>query len=225
MTQIIKDFGKGRVVSFLFERGSAPLLQHEIIEKFSAQHRVLFIETDTLTHGNWLEESNKVQQLLESLEIRQSSFVGIKDASSIALFLALEEQKFVRTLTLIEPTCAPHPTLISKCIHWIEEKLPLGLPLRPFQSGFDASAFLHRVRCPVVCVTYRSTSAFVREQVQMMTERLPTAWSVELSEDGSDQLYSLIIDMQTVPVKCPQKKRLIKMGASIQDQSATMPQV
>lgn len=222
MTQIIKDFGKGRVVSFLFERGSAPLLKPEIIDKFSAQHRVLFIETDILSNDNWLEESNKVQQLLENLEIRQSSFVGIKDASSIALFTALEEQKFVRTLTLIEPTCSPHPTLLSKCVQWIEEKLPLGLPLRPFQSGFDASAFLHRVRCPVVCITYASTSSFVREQVQMMTERLPTAWSVELSENDNEQLFSLIIDMQTVPVKCPQKKRNTKTTTLTQEQAVSI---
>lgn len=207
MLRVERDEGKGRTLVFLHEeRLESP---QDALQHLSAQNRLIHLVTKDVTPTNWEQISNAVSEVFENKQLRQVSFVCLEHASVIALHRSLDEGKFVRSLVLYHPISSPHPNWATRAAEYIEEKLPLGLPLRTLQPGFHAPSFLHRVRCPTVVLLREHASTQISEQAHMMAQSIPTAWLVTMGQQ--ENLYSkieeVVEDMSAVPVKCPQKVR------------------
>ena len=208
--RVERDEGKGRTLVFLHEERCS--FSSEALAHLSARNRLIHLVTEDVTPQNWEELSNAVSKVFEERELRQVSFVCLEHASVIALHRSLDEGKFVRSLVLYHPICSPHPNAISRAVEWIEEKLPLGLPLRALQAGFHAPSFLHRVRCPTVILLKDSATEYVREQAHKLSHSIPTAWLVSMSDQDilEKTIGTIVEEMAEVPVKCPQKNESIQ---------------
>lgn len=192
----------------LVERGAPP----DIAEGASALYasmglrtRALLIEMDPITPANWVVALKGLRALLESQGVRQCSFIAYGAVASVVVAYYLEDPKAVRTLALINMTARPHPTRTTRFVDWLEELLPLGLPLRIEAEGFDAKPLLHRLRCPTLLVTTPHASAYMREQAEEICRRIPTAWHTALDHNDVEALAALVLSFYEVPARCPQK--------------------
>ena len=202
----IKDAGKGRAFVIVYESEIYKRMAELLSEEISASTRCLLLRSSEITDFNWREASAELQNFLLQKSLRQASFVAFAAASSLVMHMALCDLKQVRSLTLIDACTRPHPTLAQRFIDRVESFLPLGLPLRSKDKGFDAKAFLQRLRCPILVLVSSNAGLYARSQAEIFKKGLPTAWSLELgSANQSQELKELILDFQKVPAKCPQK--------------------
>ena len=91
----------------------------------------------------------------------------------------------------------------------IEQYLPLGLPFRTLNSGFDCKPFLQRIRCPVMLLSSREAGLYLKSEFQVFLKELPSAWGQVLTSEKQHADYSaevarLIQEFQDIPAKCPQ---------------------
>ena len=204
--RVLRDEGKGRPFGFVCEDASHAALVGQAFDALAKKTRVLLIELGPITDTNWSTLTQELRDLLTRLSVRQISFVCFGSAGTIVQNVCLVDLKLVRSIVFIDATTRPHPTFWSKTIDALEEKLPLGLPLRLRSVGFDGNSFLQRIRCPALVVTSPHASTYEKRQAKVLGEKLPTAWLAELAEPGAvEQLNSMILDFQQIPAKCPQK--------------------
>lgn len=201
-----QDIGTGRAFTFIFEEENYYDLVAPTIEKLNSSSRILIFLIPKVTETNWQKISEDLLKKFVELKIRQTSIVGIGEATSVSQNIALRENKLIRSLILIDPTTRAHPKKIDKFISKIEEFLPLGLPLRKNFMGFDSKPFLQRLRCPCLILTTNRASPYIRLQSELIAKRVPTAWLKDLKEENfSTRLIQLIEEFEQVPAKCPQK--------------------
>lgn len=205
--------GKGRTVVLLTEQRSAYAELRTRVERAAiANQRVISFQLPLINDQNWNEITEALQNSFDREGLRQISLIGFGDAAVVAQSTTLKNLRgnrsvSIRSLMVIDGVCHAHATWWLKVIGRIEKSLPLGLPFRNNERGFDSKPFLQRIRCPVlVATTWRATS-YEREQAELMCKRLPTAWRLELSEEReTDQIVEEFLVFREVPVKCPQKK-------------------
>lgn len=206
--KIKADSGTGRSFCFLAEAGKSSELAEKITKCSDSESRKIIFEIPQISDNNWKEISSAIIAELSNLKIRQTSFVGISSAGSIAQNLVLNQPKLVRTLVLIDSSSRPHPDRASNFIDWLESHLPLGLPLRKKTSGFDSKPFLQRLRCPTLVITTKLADEHIRSESNIILSRAPSAWKAEISSDSPEQeLADLIKKLEDVPAKCPQKNK------------------
>ncbi len=199
------DEGQGRTVCLIREGARDADLSQRLYNELKQRSRALLIELPVLDDNNWEFVTEQLRSAITEAAVRQASFIAYGPAATVVLNLYLKEPKVVRTVALLDAACRPHPSYISRAVDWIEERLPLGLPLRLRTAGFDAKPFLHRIRCPVLVLTSPLASPFLCAQAREMSARLPTAWHVELGETDATHLDELLLLFYDVPAKCPQK--------------------
>ena len=169
---------------------------------------MVVLETDPITDNNWLEVVQGFEQALQKLSVRQCALVGFGAAGALVQYLVLTSPKLVRSIILVDSAFRPHPTSFSRFVDRIENALPLGLPLRAPERGFDAKPFAQRIRCPALIVLTDNVSPFIHSQAHELARRIPSAWVVSLgSPDQVTQFGELLDAFEGVPVKCPQKNR------------------
>ena len=156
---VVSDSGSGRPFVLLIEKGDSEPAPRQLVEALQSRTRALLIEAPPILDSGWEEQSAAFGQFLASNGIRQASFVTFGACGSLVQALALREPKLVRTIVFINAATRSHPSAITKFIDRVEHALPLGLPLRLRESGFDAKPFLQRIRCPVLVVTSAKASA------------------------------------------------------------------
>jgi hypothetical protein len=206
---VVFEKGQGRSFVFVAEADDrANVLLDASLELLAAQARVVVIHTARIDAENWQRAADSFTALLQSKGIRLASFVALHAATALVINLSLHELKSVRTLTLIDATTRPHPGVRTRVIDWVENALPLGLPLRTQDRGFNALPFLHRLRCPVLILTTAHASQFERAEARILENGLPTAWYHELSDAAPTELADLISKFQQIPAKCPQRSRV-----------------
>lgn len=203
---VIAERGKGRPYVILRERSQFEDAAVHLFEALSEKTRVVHLETGIINDSNWSQVGDEFLTVLNSLSLKQASFVVFGASSSIVQHLCLLAPRMVRTVVFIDATTRPHPTLFSRFIDRVERTLPLGLPLRSSIRGFDAKPFLQRIRCPALVVTSLQASAHLQSEAAVMVSSLPTSWHIDLSKGtGNLTLEQLVLDFQDVPAKCPQK--------------------
>ena len=204
--RVLADAGKGRVVCLLQERGSYHGFASTLARDFEKNARVVWVETDVIDTVSWLSISEELRAVFLSKAIRQASIVGLGAAGTLLQRLCLTEPKLVRTAVFVDAATRAHPSKASRMVDWLEEHLPLGLPLRLRQEGFDGKPFLQRIRCPSLVVTTALADDYLHSQAQALASHLPTAWRLRLSSPGEeDQLMQAVLDFYDVAARCPQK--------------------
>lgn len=169
--------------------------------------KCLIIETGMVRADNWKVLTSDLKNVMREQGIRQTSIVAIGAAGTLALNMCLLDAKLVRVVALIDSAMRPHSTLLTRCADWLEQFLPLGLPLRLRTSDFDARSLMQRVRCPVLLVTTPQASEYLLQQSREMSLRFPTAWQVELSEQAYEsKLSEIIVEFYEVPARAPQRR-------------------
>lgn len=202
------EAGKGRAFVLLHAKGTYSSFVESITELLAAKARVLVLEFRNLTDSNWEALAEEFTALLDQQKVRQASFIGFGDAGVLVQNLCLHNIKRVRTAIYVDSITRSAPTAFSNFIDSLERKLPLGLPLRLSTSGFDGKPFLQRLRCPSLVVTTHQASSYQLAEAHLLTQNLPTSWSVSLGGSNSErQFVEAVFAFQDVPAKCPQKAR------------------
>ena len=201
---ITSETGTGRAVVVLVENVSDLNSGADITSALTSGRKIM-VTLPKIGDDTWQEISAATQKLFDDNRIRQPTLIGIAAASTIALHRVLSEPKSVRALVLLNPTTRAHPSAWHQRLDALEAALPLGLPFRLEDRGFDARPYLHRIRCPVIVITTKGTSSYELEMAEEISARTPTAWHRHLAgnSDNAD-IAAAIAEIQDVPVKCPQ---------------------
>ena len=208
---ILSDAGSGRPFVLLHELGDSVEAPRSLAAALQQRTRAILIQTPRISDSGWEEQSAAFGEFLSNgifsgRGTRQASFVTFGACGSLVQSLALQELKSVRTIVFIDAATRAHPSDFTKLVDRIEHALPLGLPLRLKQTGFDAKPFLQRIRCPVLVVTSPAATPFQLAEAEVLEAGLPTAWRIQLPAAGEPSaLASLVLDFQEIPAKCPQK--------------------
>lgn len=193
---------------FLHERGSYRDFIDQAAVVLAARVRLVVIEVESIDHQNWSAFADLVVEQLRKLDIRQCALVGFAAAGSLVQYVALTFPKMVRLVTLVDSSFRPHPGRMVRLIDRLEAILPLGLPLRSREQGFDAKPFSQRIRCPALIVLSEKASHFIQTQAHEIARRIPSAWVVTLEQSRPVDCFCDLLDtFEKVPVKCPQKNR------------------
>lgn len=203
---VLTDKGSGRPYVMLHEGSTPHIPTANLTESLASSSRLIQIATPFIDDRNWEHIVEQLLQIFNQLSIRHASFISFGACCSLVQAVALKEPKSVRSIIFIDASTRAHPSRLSRLIDHIERSLPLGLPLRLGQSGFDAKPFLQRIRCPVMIVTSAVATAYQRSEALVLESALPTAWATDLYNDPeASELVDLVSNFQKVPAKCPQK--------------------
>lgn len=203
---LVTEGGVGRPLVLLCEAHTSLGDARGVYDYVAAKTRSLLVRTPAITDRSWRDLSARLPVFLKHHGVRQASFVAFRGASALLQNLCLAEPRLVRTAVFVHGAARPHPSRFSRLVDRVEGALPLGLPLRLAERGFDGRAFLQRIRCPALVVTPAAATAAERREATEMVTRMPTAWLVELSAtDGAAQVGDLMLEFRDVPARCPQK--------------------
>lgn len=204
--QVTSDCGTGRPFIIVFENGPYEAFANQVAHSLAQRTRVLMVMVPQVQSENWSRISSDFFELIQKQGIRQASFISLGSASVVVQNLCLHDMRVVRALVLVDATSRPHPTFYSRTLDKIERLLPLGLPFRQRQRGFDAMPYLQRLRCPVLVVSTDAASDYVRAQASVLDAKLPTSWLFTVTgEHQAESLAEAVVDFQEVPARCPQK--------------------
>ena len=207
--KVLSDQGSGRVFIALLDDLAYLPLARSVAEQIAEKGRALVVLSAPVGDSSWESLSESLSQATEENGIRQASVVGFAAGATLAQNLALARPKLVRTLAVVDATSRPHPTRWERCIDWLEEKLPFGLPLRLGGNGFNIKSYVHRLRAPLLVVGTSRASQFVLDELRCLAELAPTAWRVMLCETAKESeaaaLTSTLLSFYDTPAKCPQK--------------------
>lgn len=158
------------------------------------------------------EFTNSLAAVCEVEKLKRLSLLGLGVGAALVQAFAIENQRLVRRVVLVNGTTRLAPSHITRLIDLIERRLPLGLPLRPLSRAFDSRPQLHRLRCPVLVVLSPDASAFERTQAEILSQTIPNCWLEVLrdrfdhhSEILSTELEKLLEEFGGVATKKPQK--------------------
>ena len=200
--EIVHQSGQGAPLILLFESEESELAT-AVIEQLDYACHLIAVRTPQINGENWEKLTTDLQELLRTHAIRQASFVVFGDAGAIVQNLALKSLKTIRRMVLVDGVTRPHSTWRGKLIDWIEEHLPLGLPLRKVGGMFDSRPFLQRMRCPVLLISVGDGSSSKATESAYLARHLPTAWFV--NSQGASEIAKEIVRFQEVAAKRPQK--------------------
>lgn len=205
---VLSDQGSGRTFITIVDDEAYLPFARAVVDTLSAKARSVLLMSSAVTAASWESLSEALNGTLATLNVRQASVVGMGAGAALAQNLALSHPKTIRSLAIVDSSSRPHPTRWERCVDWIEEHLPFGLPLRLGSSGFNVKAYVHRLRCPLLVIVTSRASAFIREELHSLASRAPTAWKVALSGPVEAQIADLseaLLTFQDTPAKCPQK--------------------
>jgi hypothetical protein len=154
------------------------------------------------------EAARNVITLLEKIEVRQATVIGVGNCGAVAISIALAERKRVRRLVLVDTPVRPQIKKIERIFSWIEARLPLGLPFRSQSEGFDARSYLQRIRCPTLVITTSEASSDIKSQALHESRALATAWFKEIAGPGI--FIDILTEFIDIPAKRPQKNRSVR---------------
>lgn len=197
------EAGEGRAYLVLYDDERYTQFVHRLFERLAGRARALCIRLPLVNETNWREVSEEVLELAaKRCELRQFSLIGFRSAAAVAQNVTLRHPKSVRSLVLVDARSRPHPSLRLRLIASLERRLPLGLPFRRRQPGFDGQPFLQRLRCPTL-VAITGTADHGGDEGPMLHRRIPASWLVHCPDP--DALADSIAQFQEIPAKRPQK--------------------
>lgn len=212
--RLLNDLGKnGEALLLIPDRKDFSLFDSgcALLESIQLQEK-LFAVFEYPENGTELRAfARDLYSSLSDMNIRWAYVVGVGEGSCVAQALAIEVNKFVRRLALLNPMTRLKPSILSSWIDSIESRIPCGLPARKLGDDFDSRAEIHRVHCPTLVLTSSDIDTFDATQANFLAERIPNSWKGEISASASDanSLYSGLFNevqkFSEVRAKYPQK--------------------
>lgn len=199
------DEGRGRAFVLLREQGNYQHLRDVLLAGEQAAGRIVALSSDKVTASNWEIMSSAFAEECDRLSIRQGLFAGCGDAATLIMHLALHDPRRVRLMVLIDATTRPHPSSFERALASLESHLPMGLPFKSKEVGFDARSYLQRIRCPVLVLTTSKATSYHIEEARILADTLPTAWYLQIESGAEDSIAGIVQEFQAVPARCPQK--------------------
>jgi len=212
--RLLSDSGKsGEVILLIPDRKNFCLFNSgsTFLESVSVKEK-LFVVFEYPESGTELRAfARDLYARLSEMNVRWAYVVGVGDGGCVAQALAIEVNKFVRRLALINPKTRLKPSILSCLMDSIESKIPCGLPTRKLGDDFDSRAEIHRVHCPTLVLTTSDIDTYDVAQANFLAERIPNSWKGEIACSASDTtcLYSSLFceveKFSEVRAKYPQK--------------------
>ena len=154
-------------------------------------------------------------QLVEKLEVdkaKRLTVIGIGRGTLLAHAVAVTAPGLVRRVALVDPYLRTPTTSWERIVASIERVVPFGLPFRKIRREFDMQPFAHRLRAPSLLLSSPTATAFQREQIEYMHNRVPNC-RVQLlrqpllTDTGAIgmELSKIFRDFVAVPAKRSQK--------------------
>lgn len=212
-TKILEElFSQGQGQAIFCIRPLDQYLEYDQIlsELPTLENRVIVNAANT---SNFVNVAEALVSRLSELKIRQANFIGFGSAGLLIQYLALSNPKIVRRAILVDPSTRCNltagPSKKDRFIDWLEQRLPLGLPLRMQSRDFDSRAFLQRIRCPVLILNHETSPQYIKEQVKLLAQSIPTSWVKEIptnkhsANKQTEHFLSLIHDFQQVVARAP----------------------
>jgi hypothetical protein len=211
--EAISDEGQGRVTLAVCENNALQLSFFHGLRPAKGT-RLIKIVIPEVEDANWRAIAAQFRNFHKERSLKHLSYVAFGGATTIVQYEALTNLRNIRTIVLVDATMRPHPSLFLRIVDKIEEKLPLGLPLRFNSDAFDSKPFLQRIRCPILVVTTRHASQYELEQAKQFLSVLPVAWGATLKAE-SGELNDLLMQFSAVQAKSPQRKQVVEKGIKI----------
>ncbi len=205
--KILSDEGKGRTFLVLIEKDSELQVEmKKLTETLQEKSRIVLCEVDKVSSENWDRVCSDLDKAKTEVKLRHYSIVGFEGAGNLAQNLYLANANSVRSMILVNSSSRPAPSNFDKIMQKIEKTLPMGLPFRKRSAEFDSKSYLQRMRCPVLVACTAKASEYVNKQYDILLDGLPTSWGVKINKN-LDEFSSIVKDFESVPAKCPQRKR------------------
>ena len=208
------DSGSGKALVLFYDDDRYESIVELIAGLSKSDFRVLIFRNSVPASDNWKALTVELQERLSEAGLRSFSMAGFGRACEIVQNFAFANPRALRSLILIDPFGAHNSAAQSRVLSWIEEKLPLGLPLRGVSGVFDGRSFLQRIRCPVLAISTPHASEAVFEELKLIAQRVPTCWTnaVEGADTGHE-VALLIRDFLDVPARFPQKRAAVQVSS------------
>lgn len=193
MFEIISE-STGKTAEVFVVFGEVPL------ELFEGKKVIRPVGLDFSQAGG-LASIEKLKQCFDEAKYKRLVVVGAGSEACLAQALAVAARKTTRKLVLFDALTRPSPSVFERFIDWLENSLPLGLPMGKSGKFFDARSLLYRISCPVLVVVADGASAYVKAQGKLLAERIANAYFYQDSKLTSEELASFL----NVPSKLPAK--------------------
>jgi pimeloyl-ACP methyl ester carboxylesterase len=207
--KVLFDQGTGRAYITIVDDDCYLPLVSAVAEQIARTARSIVVKSQSITSDSWRTLSEALVSTIAQIGVRQASLIGMGAGATLAQNIALIEPKTVRSMVVVDAASRPHPSVWDRFIDALEARLPFGLPLRLGSKGFNVRSYVHRFRCPLLIVSTRRASTFIRDELKQLALLSPTAWRVDLAEIPSAEeapfFAETVIAFQETPVKCPQK--------------------
>lgn len=134
--------------------------------------------------------------------LRRLTLLGIDWGGSVVVQYCSDQPRNMRRALFWNARARLRRTSMDRVVEWIEQYLPLGLPLRPLSKAFDPRPILHRVRCPALVIVEESSDESLIAESEFLGARIPNAWVKKIKIQNLAAEFEEFLE---VPTKQPQK--------------------
>ena len=134
----------------------------------------------------WEQTSAQLEAALADRGLRHCPIIGIGESALMVHHFAVFRPKICQSIILIDPVFQLSATRMTRLVNWIEQILPLGLPLRVGTDSFISAPFLHRIRCPTLVISSAGEGDEQEEATSSMTRRIPNGWFKRLDLEAQE---------------------------------------
>jgi len=134
----------------------------------------------------WEQTDAQLESALADRGLRHCPIIGIGESALIVHHFAVFRPKICQSIILIDPVFQLAVTRFTRLINWVEQILPLGLPLRVGTDSFISAPFLHRIRCPTLVINSGKEGVEQEEAISSMTRRIPNGWFRRLGREAPE---------------------------------------
>ncbi len=202
--------GSGRTIVLIYEEGSRFVeIAEQLFEELSTSFKTLLVRVKPFTEDSWKEKAEYLDAVLTAEKLRTAALVAFGNVCPLAQKYSLEHLKMIRSLSLVDATTRPHPRLFSRVLEKIERGLPVGLPFRYRDGGFNTKPFAQRMRFPVLLIATPLATSYQRQETMTLAKVMPTAWLLDMLQNSNwtKEIAAEITSFQDVAHKVPQKGR------------------
>jgi hypothetical protein len=211
---ILSDTGSGKATVVFSAIGGTDSVERRSLQDVIAARlvgRIVVVGLpDCFIQERWRDLPIAVDILVESLGLRHVHLVAVDEATPAAQFLAISRPALVASLLLGNPQFRARSSVIERLVQFLEQLLPLGLPLRTGKDRFFSAAYLQRIRCPVLVVWDRPQTE-KGSHASTLVSQLPLGWEVVLDRgDGGASIQDMVNTFREVRVRCPMRRKAVQ---------------
>ncbi len=156
--------------------------------------------------------ADQLLSLLETAKLKKITILAEGIAVAPSSLLVIKSSSLFRRVLFFDPLFTPTPSEKTNWISILENIVPMGLPITPFDKAYDLRTSIHRLRCPLYLYrTSHSTEKSIQDE-QFLIKRAPNTifenLNYKLFSSNSTLAIELLQTLNQVieqPVKRSQK--------------------